>query len=629
MKIHALPTIYTDFETRWATDYTLSKMPTQAYIMDDRFHAHGACLAVNDGPIKWYNYRYLPAILSAIHAKYPKSIWVAHNALFDATILFLRYGISPYLIADTAGMSRALVGPMLKRHSLDRVSKLLLGQEKGKELAQSRGVDFLDVQMEQSIAGYCAQDVHLMREDYKIMAPHFPAQELLVMTWLTKMMTEPRIYLDQEMLWNYHHEVVNRKTKLLEELNIDRADLMSNDKFATLLDWYGVDPPKKLNAKGIEKWAFAKTDPGLKDLLEHENPDVQALVAARMQVKSTIEETRSETFAKLAALNPVGVPLAYSGALTTHRFSGRDKSNWQNLKRGGVLRKAILAPDGSVFVVSDLSQIELRITLWLAGHHIDVQRLNSGECLYSELATELYGEEVTRKNAKEDPKGKGEKRHVGKEATLGCGFGMGAPRFQTYVAAKGVKVELEFAKRAVDIYRTRYSGVPRLWRVMDGAFRRLLRTQEPFDANLGGYEAHFGFEPLFGHPGMRLPNGLWVKYPDLKLEDRQWTYDNEGDRIKIFGGHFLENLVQALARVIITEKTLKVNQIYPVVMSTHDELAALAPGGETIGETDLVDLSEYAANEIHAIMIQPVSWLPGLPIGAETGFDVRYGEAKS
>lgn len=323
MKLFSLPTIFIDFETFWADDYTLSKMPTQAYVCDARFRAHGCCIAINDGPIKWFSHAQLPAILNALNQKYPRSIWTAHNALFDLTIVSLIYGVSPILIADTAGMSRALIGSRLKRHSLEAVGKFLECGEKGFELIKSKNVEVLTAELEEKIADYCRQDVQIMREVYKKLCPYFPAQELLVMTWLTKMMTEPKILLDEDMLWDYHNEVVGRKETLLAELQVDKKDIMSNDKFAVLLDSLGVSPPTKENAKGETKWAFAKTDEGLKELLEHENPDVQALVAARIDVKSTIEETRSKRFAELGKYNPVGVPLAYSGAPNTHRFSGR------------------------------------------------------------------------------------------------------------------------------------------------------------------------------------------------------------------------------------------------------------------------------------------------------------------
>jgi hypothetical protein len=615
VKLYALPTIFCDFESFWASDYTLSKMPTQSYILDERFKAHGACFAINDGPIVWVTHEKLGAFLNALHSKYPRAIWVCHNALFDCTILALIYNIHPLLIADTVGMSRALIGPHLKRHGLADVGKLLTQLEKGKELEKTLGIRDLPAALEASIAGYCKQDVHIMRECYRILCPLFPSAEMEVMTWVTRMMTQPRIHLDGNTLWEYHFEVVGRKEKLLAELGIDKKDLMSNDKFATLLCNYGVIPPTKINAKGLEKYAFAKTDQGLKDLLDHESEDVQALVAARLQVKSTIEETRSKTFAELSAYNPIGIPLAYSGAVNTHRFSGRDKLNFQNLKRGGKLRNAIMAPEGFEFVVSDLSQIELRFVLQMAGYADKVEFLANGGDLYSELATEVYGVEVTKKKAKEDRK-IDEMRHVGKETQLGCQFGMGAPKFQVYLAGKGVVVTPDFAKAAVGLYRRTYPKVVKLWTQLSEWFLQLLDTQQPFWVDLGGIQLMFGFEPLFGAPGIRLPNDLWLKYPELKIEDRQWTYMNGGSETKIFGGHWLENIAQALARIAIMEKSVAVNRIYPVVMSTHDELTALVDEGET------------SEAWIHSIMTKEVSWAPGLIIGSETTRGTCYGEIK-
>jgi hypothetical protein len=603
-------------------------MPTQAYVQDERFRAHGACIAINDGPIKWFTHDQLFPVLQVLHAKYPKSIWVAHNQLFESTILNLQYGISPLFTADTAAMSRALVGPLLKSHSLDKVGELLTGLKKGFELIKSKNVQVLDPELERQIAGYCTQDVHIMREIYRILCPLFPAAELEVMTWVTKMLSEPRVHLDEFMLWEYHDQVVARKTEILEVLGIDKKDLMSNDKFATLLLSLGVEPPTKTrppteterkNGKieEVTKYAFAKTDQGLKDLLEHDNPDVQNLVAARLEVKSTIEETRSKTFAELSTLNPVGIPLAYSGATNTHRFSGRDKLNFQNLKRGGKLRDSIVAPDGTEFVVSDLSQIELRFVLQMAGYAEKVEFLANGGDLYSELATGVYGVEVTKKKAKEDQK-IGEMRHVGKEIQLGCQFGMGAPKFQVYLAGKSVLVTPDFAKAAVGLYRRTYPKVVKLWKQLSEWFLQLLSTQQPFWVDLGGIRLMFGFEPLFGAPGIQLPNRLWLKYPELKIEEKQWTYMNGGAETKIFGGAWLENIAQALARIAIMEKSIAVNRVYPVVMSTHDELTTLVPEEQ----------GEEGEAWVHSVMTKEVSWAPGLLIGSETTRGTRYGSIK-
>ncbi len=630
MKPDILPTIFIDFETYWADDYTLSGMPTQAYIMDNRFRAHGVCIAIGKGPIVWVAHDIIPAFLGALTAKLPNAIWVAHNCLFDMTILSLRYGVHPKFIVDTAGMSRAILGPALKSHSLDSVAQYLLGEAKGEALAKSKNVEVLSEELSAEIAAYCSKDVELMRKIYYALIADLPASELQVMTWVTRMMTRPRVMLDQGKLEAYNAHVVAQKAKVLECVPIVDSDrvaypeltddqirrklLMSNALFAKLLTERGVMPPTKLNAKGDVAYAFAKTDPELKALLGHDDTEVASLVAARLEVKSTIEETRSRTYADLAQYPTVCVPLAYSGAVSTHRLSGRDTLNFQNLKRGGVIRESIIPRPGEAFIVSDLSQIELRITLYLSNHNDAVEFLASGGDLYASLASDLYGREI-KKGRKEDE----EQRHVGKEIVLGSGYGMGGAKLHSYLTAKGVDVMPDFAQAAIKLYRTTYAGVPRLWRAMERCFERLLRDQRPFEVAFGGYVCPFGFAPVTGAPGIRLPSGLWLRYPELhKDDDGQWGFASGGVQTRIFGGHFLENLVQALARVIMTDRSIRVDNVYPVCMSTHDELTAVVP------EDNLEEAKQF----VHDIMVGDVDWLPGLKLGSETKAGFSYGKIK-
>ena len=149
----------------------------------------------------------------------------------------------------------------------------------------------------------------------------------------------------------------------------------SNPKFAELLIEQGVTPPTKISATtGKETYAFAKTDEGFKELLEHDNPYVQALASARIGNKSTIEETRTENFIQIANRGKLPVPLKYAGAVVSHRWSGVDGINLQNLPRTSELRRAICAPVGYKLVASDLSNIELRLAYWFAQSHGKIQQ---------------------------------------------------------------------------------------------------------------------------------------------------------------------------------------------------------------------------------------------------------------
>ena len=158
-----------------------------------------------------------------------------------------------------------------------------------------------------------------------------------------------------------------KKEDLLAKVTVDKATLMSNPQFADVLTSLGVTPPTKISpTTGRETLALAKNDEEFKALAEHPNPDVQALVAARLGTKSTLEETRTERFINIAERGKMPVPLKYYAA-HTGRWGGTDNLNLQNLPRQSPLKHAIRAPQGYVMIDSDSSQIEARTLAWLAG----------------------------------------------------------------------------------------------------------------------------------------------------------------------------------------------------------------------------------------------------------------------
>ena len=120
---------------------------------------------------------------------------------------------------------------------------------------------------------------------------------------------------------------------LLRNITENKEELMSNPKFAEILRKCGVEPPMKISpTTGKDTYAFSKTDEEFKALLEHENVNVQAVVAARLGMRSTIEETRTERFIEIGQRGLLPIPLRYYAA-HTGRWGGDDKVNMQNLPR--------------------------------------------------------------------------------------------------------------------------------------------------------------------------------------------------------------------------------------------------------------------------------------------------------
>ena len=147
--------------------------------------------------------------------------------------------------------------------------------------------------------------------------------------------------------------------------------MLSNPKFAELLEQHGVAPPTKISLRtGKETFAFAKSDKGFNDLLEHTDPKIKMFAEARLGIKSTLEETRTQRLIDISERGSLPAPLIYYGA-HTGRWGGGGKINLQNLpsrnKQANIIKKAIIAPDGYVIVEADSSQIEARMVAWYSG----------------------------------------------------------------------------------------------------------------------------------------------------------------------------------------------------------------------------------------------------------------------
>jgi DNA polymerase len=336
---------------------------------------------------------------------------------------------------------------------------------------------------------------------------------------------------------------------------------------------------------------------------------VQAIVAARLGVKSTLEETRTERFIKIAERGTLPVPLRYYAA-HTGRWGGDDKVNLQNLPRKSPLKKAMLAPEGYTFIDCDSSQIEARTLAWLAGQDDLVDAFDRGEDVYKIMASTIYGtpiDEVT------DPQ-----RFVGKTTILGCGYGMGAAKFKAQLKTFNVDMELEECERIIFVYRATYPMIPLLWQQAGRALKAMMRNAT---APLGCD----GALTVCGTAGIKLPNSLSLKYPNLREKamlgsnHKEMVYDTKKGRAviptRIYGGKLIENVCQALARIIIGEQMLMVARSYRVVMTVHDAVGVIAP----------TEKAEEARRFVESCMRIRPKWATALPLNCESKIGASYG----
>lgn len=600
-----MDTIVLDFETFYDRTFSLSKMTTEEYIRHEYFEVIGVAVKVNDGETEWFSGTVKKTSEFLDQFDWANSVAVAHNAMFDMAILNWHFDIRPKRIADTLSILRAIDGPDAGNSLAKAAERYGLGK-KGDEVVNALGKRRLDFTPEElaRYGEYCKNDVELTYELFQKIAPLVPKLEAQLIDRTIRMFSEPVLELDADILKEHLTAVREKKDKLMAAVEADKSVLMSNPQLAMLLQQMKVVPPTKVSpTTGKTTWAFGKNDEGFKALLDHRNPKVQAIVAARLGVKSTLEETRTERFIDIAKRGTLPVPLRYYAA-HTGRWGGDDKINLQNLPRKSALKKAIKAPEGYMFIDCDSSQIEARTLAWLAGQDDLVEAFDRGEDVYKIMASSIYDVPVDKVTD--------DQRFVGKTTILGCGYGMGGAKFQMQLKAFNVELPLGECKRIISVYRATYPKITELW---DSAERVLtaLKTQR------GGKLGRKGVLQV-DLLGIKLPNGMYIRYPNLREDkDRQLVYDTKRGKAtiptRIYGGKVIENVCQALARIVIGEQLLMVARRYRVVMTVHDAVGCIAP----------VEEAEEARAFVEQCMRMRPKWASGLPLNCESKIGASYG----
>jgi DNA polymerase len=597
-----------DWETAYSQEYSLTKLTTQQYVDDPRFEVIGVGIKVNDErTVSYTGHDIEDGVLR--NYDFENSALLAHNALFDATILTWKFGIKPKLILDTLAMARAIHGTEVGGSLAVLARRYGIG-EKGTEVLDAKGKwlkDFSTAELDAYMA-YCRNDVDLTYKLFKLLTPKFNKTEIKLIDMTCRMHSEPQLQLELLTLQDHLHTVKQKKIELLNKSGVTREDIMSADRFAELLTNMGIKPPTKISPRtGNPIYAFAKTDEAMKELQEHPNLLIQALVAARLGVKSTIEESRTERFIAIAeAGGALPVPLRYYGAMTG-RWAATDKINLQNIPRSSRLKEAIRAVDGYKIIGADLSNIELRVGLYFANQMDKLRILADGKDLYKDFASGVFGVPYDEVNK--------EQRFIGKTSQLSLIYGTGPNKLRNAIKQSGTDIGEEEAKRIVGLYRQSYADVRRAW----------YEGQHVLTAIRDEKYMEFGDTiplPVHGSRGILLPSGLYLRYPDLLEEINEdgkpeWTYKVRKDRSRIHGPKVFQNCIQALARCVMGEAMVRINKRYPIALTVHDSCYCV--------------VAEEEAEEAYAYMLEqlriPPEWAPRLPLDAEGGIGVSLKEA--
>lgn len=255
----------------------------------------------------------------------------------------------------------------------------------------------------------------------------------------------------------------------------------------------------------------------------------------------------------------------------------------------------------------DYAAIEARIVCWLAGQEDALKEFREGVDRYKTMAGRIF---------KCDPTGVDKKmRFLGKQSVLGCGFGMGATKFQGTCASYGEQIDMELAELAVTTFRSTHKQVVALWYSLERACKNAINSPgQKFSAgeHLSAFTGRVaGKLFLF----IRLPSGRMLSYPDPRIvpeHNDRLTFHGQiagkaiWGRVETYGGKLVENVTQGVAADVMGVGALNATRAgHQIVMLVHDEAVRLTRGSKLTLEHFVKCLTDMPA------------WAKGLPLAAE------------
>jgi DNA polymerase len=285
------------------------------------------------------------------------------------------------------------------------------------------------------------------------------------------------------------------------------------------------------------------------------------------------------------------------------------------------LRGSYIPDDGHAFAVCDYSAIEARVVAWLAGQEDVLAVFRSGQDIYVVAAAGV---------------GSGS-RMLGKLMVLALGYGMGWRRFQAMAASFGIVLNEDEAKNVVYGWRENNDRIKALWYEVDNVVRIVLSEHVVDRWMYAGEKLAFRMgkdgTPFHGAMLMRLPSGRPIVYRNASIDtiinDEDGVSDEEEvirydgldfskkwSRVRTWGGKVVENATQAMARDLLADAMLRLDDSDDLDVTVHDELIA----------EPLIECAQARLQQMKKVMSTPPDWAHGLPLAAEGAVMMRYGK---
>lgn len=440
---------------------------------------------------------------------------------------------------------------------------------------------------------------------------------------------------------------INDRGILIDEVLVDSAikfdEILRDENMDRAIELTGLENPNSpmqlkewLNKKGLEIDSLAKKD--VESALKNAEGDIKEVLELRQELsKSSVRKYDAMKNVKGKDNRARGL-IQFYGANRTGRYSGR-LIQVQNLRRNNLkdldlarslvknrdyetmeilyespsdilsqlIRTAFIAKEGTRFIISDFSAIEARVLAWLAGEKWVLDAFENGEDIYCRTASRMFGVPVEKHGVN------GHLRQKGKIATLACGYqgALGALK-----AMGGIEMGLseDELQSIVDSWREANPNIVSLWWDIDSVVKRVVKTRskEEYKNLVISYEKGILF--------IELPSKRRLAYPKAKIGMNRFggesvVYEgvvvgNKWDKIESYGGKFVENIVQAIARDILAEAMMRLEKKgFNIVMHIHDEV--------------VIESDSSSVEEINEIMSIVPCWATGLILDAD-GFESEF-----
>jgi DNA polymerase len=649
--------LHLDVETRSAVN--LKRDGPWVYARHPSTDLWCACWAIGDGAIQTWRPGDPPPTELVEHVAAGDPL-VAHNAMsFERVIwrhvLAARYGW-PEPTLEQWHCTGALAAAMSLPRSLDDAARALglpaqkdmVGHRLMLQMARPRLVEpdgsmiWWDVPDKVGrLIAYCQQDVEVERALLQRLRPLSDAEREVFL--LDARTNERGVAVDRDLVGAAEALVTETQAQLDAEMRrLTGGVVEAATQSGRLLTW--------LRARGVEADSVDK--PAVAELLGTNLPDdVRRVLEVRAEAARNSTAKLKAFRARTCGDGRLRDNLLYHGA-GTGRWSGKGVQ-LQNLPRASIvvdteaaitairqreepwwidafygpplgvvsdcLRGMLIASPGLELIAADFAAIEARVLAWLAGQRDLIRLFAMGGDAYCHMAAEIYG-----RSADAIAKGSVE-RQLGKQAVLGCGYGLGAPKFRTTCAKAGIQIDEALAERVVQTYRTTNGRIVALWRELE---RAALRAVEQPGLIVSASAGRVRFRIKGDFLWLILPSGRPLAYAKPRIEDREtpWgelrpqvTYlgvnsiTRAWERQSAYGGKWTENVVQAVARDLLAAAMLRLEKAgYPIVLTVHDEIVAEVPAGSG------------SVEEFEAIMCQLPDWATGCPVAAEGWRGLRY-----